>query len=53
MALGQQLMEMVPETAGKVYGLSIKQERSVYASVLIYQKLAELTGVSVVIGVYG
>ena len=52
-ALGQQLMEMVPETAGKVYGLSIKQERSVYASVLIYQKLAELTGVSVVIGVYG
>lgn len=51
--LGEQLMEMMPETTGKVYGLSIKQERAVYASILIYQKLAELTAVSVVIGVYG
>ncbi len=53
MQLGQQLMEMMPEKAGKVYGLSIKQERAVYASTLIYYKLTELTGVSVVIGVYG
>lgn len=51
--LGEQLMEIMPETAGKIYGLSIKQERAVYASILIYQKLAELTAVSVVIGVYG
>ena len=52
-ALGQQLIEMMPASAGKVYGLTIKQERAVYASVLIYEKLAELTGVSTVIGVYG
>jgi exopolyphosphatase/guanosine-5'-triphosphate,3'-diphosphate pyrophosphatase len=51
--LGRQMMEMLPEEAGKVYGLSLKEERAVYAGVLIYQKMAELTGVSVVIGVYG
>ena len=50
MQLGQHLMEMMPENAGKEYGLSIKQERAIYASVLIYYKLTELTGVSVVIG---
>lgn len=53
MQLGREMMEMMPEEAGKVYGLSLKQERAVYASVLIYQKMAELTGVSVVIGVHG
>ena len=48
MQLGQHLMEMMPENAGKEYGLSIKQERAIYASSLIYNKLTELTGVSVV-----
>ena len=51
--LGRSFMEILPEETGKEYGLTIKQERAVYASILIYHKLTELTGVSVVIGVYG
>ena len=51
--LGKTFTDVLPEEAAKEYDLSIKQERAVYASVLIYAKLTELTGVSVVIGVYG
>ncbi|MBQ5756615.1 MAG: HD domain-containing protein, partial [Erysipelotrichaceae bacterium] len=53
MTLGYELTRILPDEAGKAYGLNLKQERAVYASILIYQKLTELTGVSVVIGVYG